>query len=201
MGKPLIAVDVDDVLLDFIPSLLKYCNLKFGTTSEFEDFSHYELQTNWKCTPEEVFERVYSFYNSEEFKSLPSLKDAYKTLNNLSDDYDFVVISSRPLDTYAKTSSSLDRLFPGIFREYYLTGDFKKEGLTHGKGKLCRQLGVYKIIDDSYSNALDCVNSGIGVLLYERPWNKNIEIQSELIQKVASWEEVFKVCDLTASKT
>lgn len=63
MKKPKIAVDIDDVLSEFVPALIEYSNKKWGTKLTIDDFSEDYAQM-WKVDHEVVKQRFFHIRTS-----------------------------------------------------------------------------------------------------------------------------------------
>ena len=47
------AIDLDDTVLDLNGSLIEFHNLKYGTSLKYEDIDSFDLAKIWGCTHEE----------------------------------------------------------------------------------------------------------------------------------------------------
>jgi phosphoglycolate phosphatase-like HAD superfamily hydrolase len=65
--------------------------------------------------------------------------------------------------------SSWPETFKGV---HYGQSRAKDPAQRRLKSALCRELGIELMIDDTLSNARDCAEAGIRVLLLDRPWNQ-----------------------------
>jgi len=57
------------------------------------------------------------------------------------------------------------------------------------KSAMCRTLNAKLIIEDDLMHVLDCANSGIPVLTYDKPWNQGILPNNAT--RVFDWRQVI----------
>lgn len=56
-----VGVDLDEVLADFLPSLMDYHNENYGTDFKKEDFHSYQFWHVWGGTREEAIQKYMAF--------------------------------------------------------------------------------------------------------------------------------------------
>jgi uncharacterized HAD superfamily protein len=64
------------------------------------------------------------------------------------------------------------------------------ESAKKTKADICETLHADIMIEDAPTYAADCAQRNIHVLLYDRPWNRDIP-ETEIINRVRTWEEVL----------
>jgi 5'(3')-deoxyribonucleotidase len=69
-AKPILAVDVDEVLAQFVAGLAAFHNETYGTSLSVADFSSYRFKDVWGGTDAEATEKVHKFFESEHFLNL-----------------------------------------------------------------------------------------------------------------------------------
>ncbi|MFA6082458.1 MAG: hypothetical protein WC773_03550 [Patescibacteria group bacterium] len=178
-----IAFDFDDVLTDFVSEFLRYCNENDGTSFVLSDVLEYDLQPLFKRPHAEIVDKVFKFYQSGSLKSLQPQNKAVDVVEKLSKDHELIVITSRPTQLTAETTSWLDSHFPQRFSKIILTHHFSNDGNARGeKNDVCLREKVDLIIDDSPEWAEKCANSGVRVLLFDRPWNHGVSDHKNIIR-------------------
>ena len=94
--KPVLALDIDEVLAQFLPALIRFHNSTYGTSLELKDFHSYWFCKVWGGTNEEATEKVHDFFESPFFlKELEPMPGAKEALAKLKGKYDFVIVTSR----------------------------------------------------------------------------------------------------------
>lgn len=183
---------MDDVLAQLMKSLGNYHNRVYKTQLDFESYTDYKLTTIWQCTEKEMFERVFGFYNSSKLDTVLPMPGAYEGLKKLSQNYELIVITSRPDFIAERSSNWLQKKFPKIKLKTYFTNQFSPNNNNKiTKATVCQKIGVDLMVEDCYEYAQDCANNGITTLLFERPWNRNCQETNRII-RVWSWPEIVK---------
>ena len=96
-----ILLDIDDMLLTFMPDLLEFHNefyrIPYGLPPQtIEDVTTFNLATVWNIESEESYRRVHHFYQTEEFSNIQSEPGAVEGVAALAEDYGLLVATSRP---------------------------------------------------------------------------------------------------------
>lgn len=187
-----IGVDMDSVIAEIIRPLDTFHNKKYKTNFTYEDHITYDLRLVWKCSNEEVFRRIFDYYESEEFLTTTPVEGSQKALKELSKKHSLHLITSRPLSLEKISHVWLNTFFPHIFTSIHHTNQMSPDGRERGakKSTICKKIHADCMIDDYLTYALDCANSGIKTFLFPAPWNKNIRICHPRLQKATSWNEI-----------
>jgi uncharacterized HAD superfamily protein len=185
----IIGIDVDDVLADFMNSLIKYHNDRYKTNYSKGDFKSYNLWETIGGNEEETVGKIYDFYHTIHFDKIPPTEGAQEAIDLLKINNSLRVITSRPYDIHDQTLSWLDRYFPNKFEEAHFTNEWAGGiGRPTRKKDVCLKYNVSILIEDSLEYAKDCATTGTNVLLMDKPWNQS-EL-SDKITRVKSWNEV-----------
>lgn len=191
--KAIVAVDLDEVLGEFLTSLLTYYNEKKGTQYAYKDFHSYRFCDVWGGTNEEATDLIYEFFETDYFKTssdsagpkgVPPVSGALDALKELSDTFDFYVVTSRQLVIIEETRKWLDTHYPGIFKGALFGNHWAKEhvastsvsnpmlgGEEHAKegsvaadapvkkskAEMCREINAIALIDDAPGYIDDCL--------------------------------------------
>jgi 5'(3')-deoxyribonucleotidase len=191
MSKIKIAVDLDDVLTPHIEEFIKYLNKTYKEKAEvtIDDFK----SDSWLLfggTDEDDIKLVHGFYETDDYMNAPAMEGAYEVLKDLRAEYDLSVVTSRPQKLEALTRNWINKNFPDIFTEIKLGNIWALEGRSISKPEMCQMIGAKVLIDDSIQYALQCVEEGIGVLLFnDYPWNKYDQLPEKIL-RVNGWTNV-----------
>ena len=90
-----IAVDIDDVLADFVSPFLNYYNSRFKTNFKKDDFSLYTFWNVLGITREQAVAIVNDFYKTPAFRDLPVYEGAVEAIRELKDSNELYVLTSR----------------------------------------------------------------------------------------------------------
>ncbi|KDQ20419.1 hypothetical protein BOTBODRAFT_151091 [Botryobasidium botryosum FD-172 SS1] len=204
--RPLIAVDMDDVLIQTNFATVEWHNRTYRTAMSLSEYYYYHYWKNphWG-TPSETYQKVTSFYASDYFANAPPVPRAFegaKALRELG--YRLVVVTARGTDQREVTETWLNKHFPNIFEAVHYTSEFKIKdnngklsmSFQLGKAQILQKLGAIMMIDDSLDNALSCatMEPRIPILLFGKyEWNKRSS-------KVATVEDKMSFVERCALK-
>jgi uncharacterized HAD superfamily protein len=187
-----IGVDIDSVIAYLEGPLMKFHNDNYGTNLRVDDITNYDLTHWWKCTPNELTERLFEFYRSPQMSKLPPVEGSQKGISQLKKNHDLVAITARPLWLDEETNRWLDTNFPDSFTKVIHTNQVSKSGESKKKSEVCKEVGATYILEDHILYANDCAENGINVCLLERPWNAKEKLH-ENITRVSSWDEIVNL--------
>ncbi|XP_058216344.1 uncharacterized protein LOC131327282 isoform X2 [Rhododendron vialii] len=194
--KVVVAVDVDEVLGNFISALNRFIADRYSLDHSVSEYHVYEFFKIWNCSRDEADSRVHEFFKTSYFKTgIHPIPGARQTLQKLSRFCNLSVVTSRQNAIRDVTIEWIEKHYPGLFHEIHFGNHFALEGHSRPKSDICRSLGAKVLIDDNPRYALECAEVGIRVLLFDYensyPWCKIESVnQHPLVTKVHSWEEV-----------
>ena len=191
------AVDVDEVLGQFLASLNAYCLEIHGERYLLEDYGEYFFAGVWGCSQEASNDRVHDFFQSEHFRDgVAPVDGARESLDGLRGaGCDLVVVTSRQHCIQAQTCDWLDSHFPDVFSEVHFGNHYALEGASRSKSEICRDIGAHVLVDDNPQYALDCADAGMDVLLFDwdqkYPWSKARQaLEHARVQPTPNWRAV-----------
>ena len=190
----IIAVDLDDVLFDFIGYFFDWHNQEYGSNISRDDMGpSRKLWEVWGGTREEASERVPVFFKQVDMLNMPPMEGSVEALTVLKDSFSLNVISAR--DTRAAEISNfwIEKYFPGIFDQVFLgiSNPLDKEK-SHSKADIASQIGAGVLIDDQLVHTEECRMLNIHVLLFgDSLWNQS-ERLPENVTRAKDWAEVVE---------
>ncbi len=169
MTKPIIAIDIDDVIADSTETLRVRVNKRTGAQLGPE---HYKVpnQGYWG-----YYERIWKSHGidinysdlekemEEDQSHVPLLAGAAFALGELSKKYQWIIITSRPHTWEPKTKEWLKTQLGDIFVSIHFT---EKDDEKKSKGQLCKELGAEWLIDDNIEHCQSAKNEGIKAVLF-----------------------------------
>lgn len=187
-----IAIDVDDVLFDYLENFLKYVNNLKGTSFSKEDMTSFFFEKVSGFDREETINLHNSFHFSENFNEILPLEGSLESIDFLNKEgHNLFIITSRSRDMEDLTKEWINRHFPKKFTEIL----FSNHVFMHNKGiskkDFCLKYDIDIILEDSTHYAKECSESGINVILFDNPWNTNLK-ENKNIHRVNHWEEIPK---------
>lgn len=178
-NKPRIAIDLDNVLLDSDSNIRQLIFEETGieyTSEDIIDYSYAKsLNLDFK-TMKTVLDRFHSYPN---LTSLKPILGAQNAISIIKLEYEPIIVTSRPVDTYTATEESVRMWF----------GDIP---LIHStkKAALCTQLGINTIIEDHPDTAVECAKNDIRCYLMAYPWNRNTPANLKII-RLTDWASII----------
>lgn len=199
MKKPIIAIDIDDVLAQGTESLRQEVNRRLGVNLLPE---HYQIPgPYWQ-----YYETVWEQHGLADRISMEELnpqmvkdqshvlvfEEAKDVLKKLSEKYRLFVVTARNVEWETATRRWLSSHFPDVFADIYFAGD---HGGNQTKGELCVEIGAEWLIDDNVGHAQTALEQGIKVVLFgDYGWHKNIEIHEDIV-RCKDWPAVLEYFD------
>lgn len=186
----LIAIDIDDTLVDFMTSLIEFHNEKYNTSLTRDQFSSYNFWEIWGGTMEEARQKVKDYRETHYYNNLQPVLGVVESINFLKKKHGLIIITSRSITK--GTKEWINKYFPDMFSEIYFSyNSYIKSGSGKTKADICKELNVDFLIDDSLEYAKECSEKGVKVLLLDQPWNQCEELPKNII-RVNNWKEVLK---------
>ena len=180
--KLTIAVDCDEVLALFVPSLVSYHNETFGTSLTPQDFHSYRFCDVWGGTNEEATEKMYDFFESRHFlDGIKSVRGALNVLRTYKAAFDFVIVTSRQSHIRVQTHTWLREHFPGVFSDVMFGNHYTRDAPDpdiaapgkRSKPEMCDAANAFMLIDDSVKYARQCSKNLKKVVLFgDYAWNR-----------------------------
>lgn len=196
MFKPIIAIDIDDVLANSTDALRRVVNKRLRVDLLPE---HYKIPGDyWNH-----YETVWQVHGLEDKISLADIEpmmvknqnhvlphnDAYRTLKKLSKQYELIIVTSRPPSWRSATERWLGDNFPGLFDKILFTRGDEDSG-HKSKGLLCAEHKASWLIDDNVQHAQSALDEGIDVVLFgDYGWHHKVP---KHIYRCKDWSEVLR---------
>lgn len=193
MNKPVLAIDCDDVLCHYVPSLLHWHNKTYGTNYSLIDVTSFRLEQLWGGDAKQTIEKVNAFSETEEYKQLQVVSGVLEALHELKTKYILVIVTARNFDMTAKaTELWIQTHLPELFTSVQYTSD------KLDKAIICKELNAVALIDDSVKNITNCAAVLQKVILFthedEYLWNKDMK-QEDLpnLSICRNWQQITKL--------
>lgn len=167
-SRPIIAVDIDDVILAETAFIVKYSNEKWGHTLTHDDYIE-DWREMWGVDDEELQKRIKVLHAPGVQTSYDLIDGAYQTLMQLAHRFKLVVLSSRRETVRQETIDWVNTHLPNIFDEFYFTGFWdsgKKDAHLLTKGELVKSIGAAYLIDDQPKHCFAAAEAGVAAVLF-----------------------------------
>lgn len=194
MAKPVIAVDIDEVLGEYAVDFVKFSNERWGTSLEVSDYTEHWSQL-WQIEHEETIRRRDTINESDLVANLSQIPGANEALTQLSESFDIVLVTSRPLILEQDTRAWLEKCYANLVKDIYFAGmydgDITDKSFLKTKSSVYSQISPQFVIDDQFKHCQAAADLGINAILFgDYPWNHDVN-ESELITRCRDWNEVL----------
>ena len=192
MKKPIIAVDMDDVLAQHAEAFVAFSNANYGTKLTKDTYD--ETWANfWKVEWEEIERRAKEFHTPEGTFSYAKIEAAEPVLQALRGKYELVIVTARSENVIKATYAWLDKHFPDVFSDVHFVPIWVPNN-TVTKAQICQQIGAEYLIDDVLRHCNLAAQGGIQALLFgDYNWNKG---ETEpIVRRVKDWQAVLEYFD------
>ena len=202
VSKPVISIDLDDVLYPFSSHFLTFANSRLGTNKTMADMVTYRLDRVYGIPYEQVIDLIEDFMAQPCNRYLEPIVGSVEALTELKREYSLHIITAR-LDKYREqTQAWLDMFFPGIFSgvhycNFYALSPEKSEKKTT-KLSVCKKINACCLVDDNVFNILDVIKGGVdGILFGDYAWHQELNSQDTYwALNTKTWDE-FMECHST----
>jgi 5'(3')-deoxyribonucleotidase len=193
-SKPVIAVDLDDVLAIHVEEFIAFSNKTFGTNLTIEEYNDHWGEM-WQIDHEEAEKRAQLWRTPDRVANFrkPDVDPSY-VLEQLIKRFDLVIATARPSVWNDSTVEWVNKQYPNIFKDVRLvpvwTGVKRQT-----KAEVCHEIGARYLIDDLPDNCEIAATAGIECLLFgDYPWNRQAELVPGMT-RVANWDAVLEYFD------
>jgi 5'(3')-deoxyribonucleotidase len=203
MAKPIIAIDIDDVLADNAKGFTDFSNARWGTHLTPSDYEEHWSHM-WQVDNDEAERRAVEFHESGSLGRYDHNQHAFDVLTQLKERYELVIITSRRIRAKEETFAWIAERFPNIFADHQIHfAGIWDEGISENrysrtKGDLVKELGVSYLIDDQLKHCLSASEHGVPALLFgDYSWNQS-DILPSNVTRVNGWAEVLEYFNVRA---
>lgn len=199
MDKPIIAIDIDEVLSPLHRPFLIHHNQVYGTDFVYPDLEgRYYLEQFTSDAPEVTESKIREFVDHPSFETvIVPLPGAIEAIKHLKKSFDLVIVTSRQPFYRKVTERFLKRYFPRQFNDVHFIPHFAGAALNPAAAKLtiCEKVGASYLIDDNASTAMHAAEKGIGALLFgDYHWNQTDGLP-EGVTRCKDWPAVLEYFD------
>jgi uncharacterized HAD superfamily protein len=204
MKKPVIAVDIDDVLTHTAEAVIEFSNDKWGMSLTLDDYDE-DWHKLWKIPPddeEEMHRRSKELRAAGVFfdeKLLPKA-DAERVLHELQKHASVVAVTSRRRAIEAETRRWIEQHLGGVIQEIHFAGIFDEDNeklTTHSARIVATKHDILSavrpdyFIDDQLKHCEAALTLGINTIVFGYYMgNKDTDIERRGATRCVSWTEV-----------
>ena len=176
-----LAIDIDDVVLATTEKIVSILKDKYDLLVNVDDINVFNMEESVGVDPKLIPVVVNEAINSE---YIEPIFGAVSTINWLGNYYEPIYFITNRY-SYQSTLDQIQQLELDTEYEIKLCG--KTSDGTPNKAELINDLGITTVIEDRMETILDiCVRTSANILVFDRPWNKDIE-ENDRIYRVRNW--------------
>ena len=172
-----LVIDLDNTLLDATTPHLKYYNQASGLNYTEEDVNDFYIYRLYNWSREERDKIYYQYGSAIHWESTPYLQ-SIETLKQLFNRHHVTIMTARPSQFQQVTMKWL---------EHY-GAKYHKIVFTEDKYNAFRNIGADVLVDDAPHYALEFSQKGTPVILYNQPYNNQID--NDYIYRATNWKAV-----------
>lgn len=196
--KPLVAIDIDDVLAHHAKAMVAYSNSVYGTNLTIDDYSEH-WSNMWKIDHAQTKIRADKYHQTDDMLHYEHNQDADAVLRALSKTHRLIIVTARRNDVIGITEQWVNKHFDGIFEAIHHAGiwdsSITDESYTATKADLCASLGVNYLVDDQSKHCNAAAQAGIQAIMFgDYPWNKHDELHPNVV-RCHDWAAVAEYFD------
>jgi len=193
MKKPIIAVDVDDVLSKSSQGFIEYSNKTWGHALTQDDYDEDWVKV-WGTSVKVARERADLVHANGMFEEFSSFPEAFTVLAELKKRYTLVVATSRRSSIEQLSNEWLHRHYAGIFEGVFFAGIYDgkfgkhQDHVARTKNDLLVEIGADYLIDDQLKHCLAAGEHGVeSVLFGDYKWNQSDNLPTHVTRCMDWW--------------
>ena len=187
-NKLKIGIDLDDVVFEFMKTLIVYYKEKTGKQVLFNQIFSYKLSDILELNHKDILEIIFEMAEKNIDLNMELCLYAKESILKLANNYDIYFITSR---VHKKNAlESLQKHFSDIDFELFFSSNPYVGNSGKHKGEIGNEIGIHCMIEDSYEHAINCAESGIKCFLIDKPWNQRENLHEKII-RVKNWNEIL----------
>ena len=196
-----IYIDFDDCLCETARHFSGLAKEMFGTNVPYENINFFNLQQSFSLTEKQYSDMMTEAHKPEILLTYAETPGAVKTVNSWIDEgHDVSIITGRPYSAYEPSREWLDRHGLERVKLYCLN--------KYGRDSFIKDSEFSLEIEDYYKMHFDMAVEDsphafkffdhlpdLKIMVYDRPWNHNIELPGANYQRCFDWETIGKLAE------
>jgi len=182
-----LAFDFDDVVCNTVRAFLAFHKEKYGRTVPYASVGT-KLYKNLGISKKTEDNRWDEFFKDPKFCYPAPTKDLAKNLRLMKKKYRLLLLSARDYRWQYQIKAWIKKYLPDIFAQII----FIDNGRTKkSKGSVCRRNKTVALIEDEPEHIKSCLTFHAPVIVFDRPWNRNIKKSIPRIRTLARLKKVL----------
>jgi len=200
MNKPIIAVDIDDVIAESTEAFRKVVNSHAGIDLQPEDYriegpygDYYEEVWRAHGVVERIDKQALLDQMHYDQSHIPLMPGAEFAIGQLQKRYEIVLVTARDEGWEKATRIWLHQQFGAEPPRIYFSDAHLKVDDRKTKGEICKEIGAKWMIDDNPEHCQSVLDHGVKAILFgEYGWHKNVPAGTV---KCKDWQAVLEYFD------
>lgn len=186
-----IAIDLDEVLGDFVSAFLRWYNHnQLGPKLTRADVVKYYFKDIVGWTRDKELEIMYRFFDDGEIAKIEPVEGAREGVRELASNHKLYLVSGRQSRLQQETEIWVEKYFPNVFQGVYLANQHSLDGgPVLDKGMICQELGCEVLIDDGSQHVEPVMAVGVKVIILNHPWNDYHRLPKSVL-RADNWPEI-----------
>lgn len=155
----IIAVDIDEVLVPFLPALKRFYTRETFINVKFPRKYPYHYAPLFNITEDESSELVKKFYTSSFHANLRSIPGAKEMVSKLSENNTLIAVTGRQIYARDPTEKLIKNHFRDSFKDIIYCDHFTPN--ARSKAQICKEISADLLIDDNYQSCKECLELSI----------------------------------------
>ena len=175
--KKTLAIDFDDVLCDTVRAFLDFNKSRYGVDAVYDKNCAEVLH----ISDAEELKRWEEFFALPEFCDPKPTEHLAEDLRVLKGEYRLIILTAREKEWKDQVSRWVGKYLPDIFEEIIFIADLENTL----KGGLCKHLDIYALVDDDPGQITSCIECGVKVFVFDKPWNREVSRDAIRIKSIS----------------
>ncbi len=200
MTRPIIGVDLDDVLAANAEGFVAFSNQQWGTNLTINDYDEHWMEV-WGVDLEETLLRAQYYHDMEVPAAFKHDTKADRVLRHLAKRYELKIVTSRRKVLEKITHDWLDKHYKGVFDKGSVhfagiwDGKVDHSSIHKTKADVVQALGIDYLIDDQLKHCQAVADRGKQAVLFgDYTWNQASQLPSGVV-RCKNWQAVRKFFD------
>lgn len=197
-----IAVDLDEVLGDFIGTFLRWYNHNgYQPKLTREDIVKYHFKDLIGMPEGEELKMMYQFFDDGEIMNIQPMAGAQEGVAQLlTQGHELYLVSGRQSRLQRETEQWAEKYFPNTFKGVYLANQHSLDGgAVLDKGEMCKELGCEVLIDDGSQHVEPVMAAGIRIIILNQAWNNYHQLPASVL-RADNWPEIVAAVNKIAAE-
>jgi uncharacterized HAD superfamily protein len=195
--RPIIALDIDDVLSRTAETIIEYGNEHWDYGHTLEDFNE-RVAAMWQVDQDEAERRWAQYMTSGNMERYDVIADAKEVLAKLQKHYRIIAVTSRRESLMGITREWINSNYTGLIESVVsskIYGEGRADAHQLTKAAVLQEMDAAYLIDDQPKHCLGAAEVNVQAVLFgDYPWNRALELPAS-VSRCKDWQAVWEYFD------